>query len=62
MSPIHTRSILSLELQTSFVRKRAELGVDQAKEFQAAASKAAEELAQPIKSAFDRFAGELKAA
>ena len=51
-----------VELQTSFVRKRAELGVDQAKDFQAAASKAAEELAQPIKSAFDRFAGELKAA
>ena len=42
-----------VELQTSFLRKRVETAVEQAKEFQAAASKAAEEVSKPYKAAFD---------
>ncbi|TIX94310.1 MAG: phasin, partial [Mesorhizobium sp.] len=51
-----------VELQTSFLRKRAELAVEQAKEFQAVASKAAEDVAKPIKTAFEKALKDIKAA
>lgn len=50
------------ELQTAYFRNRFEAGVEQAKEFQAIATKAAEEVAQPIKAAFEKGVRELKAA
>lgn len=51
-----------VELQTAYLRKRVEMAVEQAKDFQAATSKAAEELAQPIKGAFEKALKDLKAA
>lgn len=51
-----------VELQTAYLRKRVELAVDQAKEFQSATSKAAEDVAQPFKGAFDKAVKEFKAA
>ena len=43
-----------LELQTAFVRKSVESAVEQAKELQAVGSKAAEDVAKPIKTAFEK--------
>lgn len=51
-----------VELQTAFLRKRVEMTVEQAKDFQAVASKAAEDVAQPMKSVFEKAVKELKAA
>ncbi len=51
-----------VELQSAYLRKRVEMTVEQAKDFQAATSKAAEELAQPIKVAFEKALKDLKAA
>ena len=51
-----------VELQTSFMRKSFEMMVDQAKDLQAASTKAAEDVAKPIKGAFEKTARELKAA
>lgn len=51
-----------VELQTAYLRKRVEMAVEQAKDFQAATSKAAEELAQPLKGAFEKALKDLKAA
>lgn len=51
-----------VELQTAYLRKRVEMAVDQAKEFQAAGSKAAEDVAQPFKGAFEKAVKEFKAA
>ncbi|EAB6718254.1 phasin [Escherichia coli] len=51
-----------IELQTSFLRKRVEMAVEQAKEFQAASSKAAEEVAKPVKVAFEKVIKDVKAA
>ncbi|BCG96982.1 phasin [Mesorhizobium sp. 131-2-1] len=51
-----------VELQTAFLRKRAELVVEQAKEFQAVASKAAEDVSKPIKTAFEKALKDIKAA
>jgi phasin len=51
-----------IELQTSFLRKRVELSVEQAKDFQAAASKGAEKVAAPMKGVFEKAAKELKVA
>ncbi len=51
-----------IELQTAFLRSRAEAGVEQAKEFQAAASKAAEKVSAPIKTVFEKTVKELKVA
>ncbi|AZO09642.1 MULTISPECIES: phasin [unclassified Mesorhizobium] len=51
-----------VELQTAFLRKRAEMTVEQAKEFQAAASKAVEDVSKPIKTAFDKAVKDIKAA
>ena len=51
-----------VELQTAFLRKRVEMGVEQAKEFQAVASKAAEQVSAPIKTVFEKAVKELKVA
>ncbi|MGI6851021.1 phasin [Mesorhizobium sp. 1B3] len=51
-----------VELQTAYLRKRVEMAVEQAKEFQSATTKAAEEVAQPFKGVFDKALKEFKAA
>ena len=51
-----------VELQTAFLRKRVELTVEQAKDFQAVASKAAEDVSKPIKTAFEKAIKDIKAA
>ena len=51
-----------IELQTSFVRKSVETAVEQAKDFQAASAKAAEEVSRPLKDVFQTSARELKLA
>jgi phasin len=51
-----------VELQTSFVRKSVELGVSQAKDLQVASSKAIEEIAQPVKAAYEKSMKDLKVA
>lgn len=51
-----------IELQTAFLRGRVEAGVEQAKDFQAAASKAAEKVAAPMKTVFEKAVKELKVA
>lgn len=51
-----------VELQTAFLRQRVETAVEQAKDFQAAASKVAEEVAKPYKTAFEKAIKDVKAA
>ena len=51
-----------VELQTSFLRKRVEMVVEQAKDFQAVASKAAEKVSAPMKTVFEKAVKELKVA
>jgi hypothetical protein len=51
-----------VELQTAFLRQRVEQTVEQVKDFQAAASKAAEGVAKPVKVAFEKSFKDLKAA
>lgn len=51
-----------VELQTTFLRKRVEMSVEQAKDFQAVAAKAAEKVSQPLKSAFDKAIKNVKVA
>jgi phasin len=51
-----------VELQTSFLRKSLEMMVEQAKDFQAASSKAVEDVAKPVKTAFEKSLKELKIA
>jgi phasin len=51
-----------VELQTAFVRKRVEMSVEQAKEFQALTSKATSEVSKPVKVAFEKALKELKVA
>lgn len=51
-----------IELQTTYLRKRVELAVEQAKDFQTVATKAAEEVSAPIKTAFEKAVKELKVA
>ncbi|WP_274630038.1 phasin [Arvimicrobium flavum] len=51
-----------IELQTAFFRKRFELSVEQARDMQGVVSKAAEEVAKPIKDVFERSVRELKVA
>jgi phasin len=51
-----------VELQTAFMRKGIETAVEQAKDLQAASSKAAEEVAKPIKGVFEKALSELKVA
>lgn len=62
-SLLGVKSISELvELQTAFIRKQVELGVDQAKTMQAASRKVAEEVAKPGRTAVDRVVKEFKAA
>lgn len=51
-----------IELQTSFLRKTVETAVEQAKDFQAASTKAAEEVSKPFKDVFETAVKELKVA
>ena len=51
-----------VELQTAFLRKRVELAVEQAKEFQTVASKAVEDVSKPVKTAFEKALKDIKAA
>lgn len=51
-----------IELQTAYMRKRMEMAVDQAKDIQAASTKAVEDLSKPAKSAFEKSMKELKVA
>jgi phasin len=51
-----------IELQTSFLRKRVEITVEQAKDLQAVSTKAAEDVAKPIKAVFEKALSELKVA
>ena len=51
-----------IELQTAFLRQRVETAVEQAKDFQNVASKAAEDVAQPLKGAFEKAFQDLKVA
>ncbi len=48
------------ELQTSFIRKQAELAVEQAKTMQEATRKVAENVAQPAKSATEKAMSSFK--
>ena len=52
----------AIELQTAFARKAFETAVEQAKDFQAASSKAAEDVAKPMKDIFEKSVKELKVA
>lgn len=51
-----------VELQTTYLRKRVEMAVEQAKDLQATASKAAEDVSKPVKAMFDKAMKELKVA
>lgn len=51
-----------VELQSAFARKALEMSVDQAKEFQTLSSKAATDVAKPMKDAVEKSMRELKAA
>lgn len=51
-----------VELQTAFLRKRVEMTVEQAKDFQAVTTKAAEDVSAPVKTAFEKAMKELKVA
>jgi len=50
------------ELQTSYLRKRVEMAIEQTKEMQVAGSKAAEEISKPLKGSFEKVVNGLKAA
>ena len=51
-----------IELQTSFLRKGVEMMVEQSKDFQAASTKAAEDVSKPVKAALEKSMKELKVA
>jgi phasin len=51
-----------VELQTTFLRRRVEMGVEQAKEFQTLTAKAAADVSKPIKDAFEKALKDLKVA
>lgn len=50
------------ELQTSYLRKRVEMMVEQTKEMQSVTAKAAEEVSKPVKDVFEKSFKELKVA
>lgn len=50
------------ELQTAFIRKGVEQSVEQAKDMQAATTKAAETMTKPMKDVFEKSVKELKVA
>jgi phasin len=49
-----------IELQTAFARKSFETAVEQAKDLQAASTRAGDEIARPLKEAFEKTTRELK--
>jgi phasin len=51
-----------IELQITFLRKRVEMGVEQAKEFQGLASKGMTDVTKPVKDAFEKSMKDLKVA
>lgn len=51
-----------IELQTSFLRKGVETAVEQAKDFQALSTKAAEDVTKPIKDVFEKAFRDLRVA
>ena len=51
-----------VELQTAFLRKRVETTVEQAKDLQSVASKAAVDVSKPMKDVFEKAIKELKVA
>ncbi|WP_157020306.1 phasin [Mesorhizobium xinjiangense] len=51
-----------LELQTAFARKGVEMAVEQAKDIQTVSTKAAEDVAKPVRTAFEKSMKDLKAA
>ena len=51
-----------VELQTTFLHKRFEMGLEQAKEFQALTTKAATDVTKPVKDAFEKSLKDLKVA
>jgi phasin len=51
-----------IELQTAWMRKSVEMGVEQAKDMQATSSKAMEDVSKPMKSAIEKTMKELKVA
>lgn len=60
---VGVRSISELiELQTAWMRKSVETAVEQAKDMQATSSKAMDDLAKPMKVAFEKTMKELKVA
>jgi phasin len=50
------------ELQTAFLRKQVEKTVEQAKEFQAVTTKAAEDVSKPFRDIFEKAVKDLKVA
>jgi phasin len=50
------------ELQTTFLRKRVEMGVEQAKDFQTLTTKAATDVSKPVKDFLEKALKDLKAA
>ena len=51
-----------IELQTTFLRKRFEMGIEQAKEFQALTTKAVTDVSKPFKNAFEKTLKDVKVA
>ena len=51
-----------IELQTAWMRKSVETAVEQAKDIQATSTKAIEDVAKPMKSAFEKTMKDLKVA
>ncbi|TIP26664.1 MAG: phasin [Mesorhizobium sp.] len=51
-----------IELQTAFLRQQVEKTVEQSKEFQMAATKAAEDVSKPIKDVYEKALKDLKVA
>ncbi|EKF20597.1 phasin [Nitratireductor pacificus] len=51
-----------IEMQSTFMRKRMEVAVDQMKDFQVTSQKSAETLAKPMKDVFEKAVKELRVA
>ena len=62
-APVGAKSLSEVvELHATFLRKRFEMGVEQAKEFQALTTKAATDVSKPVKDAFEKAMKDLKVA
>ncbi|MER8377626.1 phasin [Mesorhizobium sp. M0488] len=51
-----------IELQTTFLTKRVEMGAEQAKDFRALTTKAVTDISKPVKDVFEKRLRDLKAA